>query len=385
MKLFANHIIATVAAATALSTSLSYAETVPADYSKKESWLCHAERENLGACDINLDTTVVAANGALAREAYKADANPAIDCFYVYPTVSQDKSGNSDMVANEEEYNVIAQQFARYGSQCRLFAPLYRQVSLGALRSGLGGGGDVKIDREMPMADVRAAWNDYLQNHNHGRGVILVGHSQGSGVLTRLIQQDIEGKPVQKQIISAHLIGTRVQVPEGKAVGGSFKHMPLCTKGEQTGCIITFASYRSDLPPSPRAMFAGGANGSVSACTNPAQLAKDSNDLHAYMNAGTGRTATDVWATNQKPIETPFASVPGMLSGECVVKNGRGYFEVTVNGDPNDPRVDDIVGDVITADGQRDAGWGLHVIDVNLAMGDLLKVAEKQKQAYLKK
>ena len=35
--------------------------------------------------------------------------------------------------------------------------------------------------------DVVDAWNYYLAHENHGRGVVLVGHSQGSGVLTGLI------------------------------------------------------------------------------------------------------------------------------------------------------------------------------------------------------
>ena len=57
------------------------------------------------------------------------------------------------------------------------------------------------------------------------------------------------------------------------------------------------------------------------------------------------------------------------------------YLEVTVHGDPADPRVDDISGDVIT-NGQVNASWGLHLIDVNVAMGNLLDIVAQQARAF---
>src|SRR5678815_6071290 len=100
---------------------------------RSDTWLCRPG--NHDACDIDLTTTVISANGMLTKETWAADPKAPIDCFYVYPTVSNDQSGNSDMVANTEELNVIKAQAARFGSQCRVFAPLYRQVTLGALLS----------------------------------------------------------------------------------------------------------------------------------------------------------------------------------------------------------------------------------------------------------
>ena len=104
------------------------------DYSKPESWLCRPGRTD-DACAIDLTTTVVAADGAMTKETWTGNPKAAIDCFYVYPTVSADQGELSDMVAGNEERNVIRQQFARFGSQCRTFAPLYRQVTLGGLRA----------------------------------------------------------------------------------------------------------------------------------------------------------------------------------------------------------------------------------------------------------
>ena len=178
----------------------------PNDYGKAETWLCRPDRHD--ACDVDLTTTVIAANGKLTREPWAANPKAPIDCFYVYPTVSNDSTPNSDMVAGEEELNVVRVQAARFGSQCRVFAPLYRQVTLAALRSVLAGR-PAAVDRNLAYNDVLDAWKYYLQHDNQGRGVVLIGHSQGSMVLTELIKREIDGKPIQKQLISALLLGTK--------------------------------------------------------------------------------------------------------------------------------------------------------------------------------
>ena len=52
------------------------------------------------------------------------------------------------------------------------------------------------------------------------------------------------------------------------------------------------------------------------------------------------------------------------LTARCVSNEHATYLEVTVHGDPADPRIDDITGD-LGAPGQVLANWGLHLIDVN--------------------
>src|SRR5258708_6827893 len=115
------------------------------DYSKEDTWLCRPGRQD--ACAVDLDTTIVAADGKLKHEAWKANAKAPIDCFYVYPTVSNDPTPNSDMIAGVEEKSVVRTQLARFASQCRVYAPLYRQITLAALRSMMAG---------KPMAADRA-------------------------------------------------------------------------------------------------------------------------------------------------------------------------------------------------------------------------------------
>jgi hypothetical protein len=363
----------------------------PNDYGDPKTWLCHPGGSDQKACDVDLSTTIVAANGTLTREARKPAANAPIDCFYVYPTVSTDPTPNSDMNPDPAELNVVRQQFARFASQCRPFAPMYRQVTLAGLRRMMSGGNRAVLDRGVGYDDVRDAWRYYLEHDNRGRGFVLVGHSQGSYVLAELIRQEIDGKPAQGQLVSAILLGTTIAVPKGKDVGGAFQHVPLCRSASQTGCVITYASFRSTVPPPANTLFGKVAgDGMVAACTNPAALGGDAEGaLHAYLDAK-GRTITSSipakpWVVPEKPIDTAWVSVPGLLTAKCASNdNASGYLEVTVHGDPNDPRVDDIVGD-IGAGGNVAANWGLHLIDVNLGMGNLVDIVGTQAKAYGKK
>jgi hypothetical protein len=371
--------------ATADSPPAAAPVTQPNDYGKPETWLCRPGRKD--SCAVDLSTTIVAANGKFKKESFKAARNPPIDCFYVYPTVSLDQTGNSDMTAGPEEHGVILQQFARFSSVCRPYAPLYRQVTLTALRSIIAGK-QIPIDRMLAYDDVLEAWNYYLKNDNDGRGVVLVGHSQGSGVLTQLIKSEIDGKPVQDKIISALLLGTNLPVEKGKDVG-AFQHIPLCKSDSQTGCAVAYASFRDNVPPPANSRF-GKAQGEnmVAACVNPAALGGGSGELHSYLSNGrfiaSSAAAPKPWVTPEKKVTTPFVSVPGLLSAECVSNDAGTYLAVHVSADPDDPRTDDIVGDVVV-NNQVLPDWGLHLIDANLAMGNLIELVRAQSKAYLEK
>ena len=241
------------------------------DYSKPGTWLCRPGLSD-DTCAVDLTTTVVTADGRLTREAFTPNPKAPIDCFYVYPTVSLDSAGNSDMTIGAEERAVIRAQFARFASACRTFAPLYRQVTLTALRAATAGK-PLPSDRALAYNDIVDAWHYYLQHDNDGRGVVLIGHSQGSGVLAQLIRDEIDGKPVQSRIVSALLLGTNVAVPRGKDVGGAFQQMPLCRTAEQVGCIISYVSFRATMPPPPDSRFGRvQGEGMEAACTNPAAL-----------------------------------------------------------------------------------------------------------------
>ena len=365
------------------------AEAPKPDYADPKAWLCRPGAHD--ACDIDETTTVVAANGTLTKETWKADPNAPIDCFYVYPTVSTDPGQNSDMNADPAEINVIKQQFARFASKCRPYAPMYRQITLVGLRKALAApGAALEWGQGAQYDDVRDAWNYYLKNDNKGRGVVLVAHSQGSFILIDLIRKEIDGKPIQSKLVSAILMGTVVPVPKGKDVGGAFQHIPLCRTASQLGCLISFASFRSTVPPPANTLFGRVPDANMAAaCVNPAALAGGSGELHAYLS-NDGRTITGTskpkpWVVPEVPIDTPFVSVPGMLTAKCASnENASGYLEVTVNGNPSDPRVDDITGDLGVGTNVL-ANWGLHLVDVNLTMGNLLDIVASEAKAYKSK
>ena len=104
------------------------------DYSKPDTWLCRPGRNDV--CALPMSVTTITADGKRSvSPPIVANPNAPIDCFYVYPTVSNDPGGNSDMKAGPEEIGVTFAQFSPLRTQCRLFAPLYRQITLAALRS----------------------------------------------------------------------------------------------------------------------------------------------------------------------------------------------------------------------------------------------------------
>lgn len=361
------------------------AEVKPNDYSDPKNWLCRPGRTG-DACDVDLTTTIVNADGSMTREAWAADPKAPIDCFYVYPTVSTDTTRNSDMNADPAELNVILQQFARFGSKCRTFAPMYRQITIRGLTQRLATGARRFPWRDgVQYTDVRDAWQSYLKNDNQGRGVVLIGHSQGAFILEDLIKEEVEGKPIQKQLVGAYILGAPFSVPKGKDTGGDFKTIPVCRKVGQIGCVVNYSAFRSTIPPPANTLFGWSEDPAMaSGCANPATLGGGPAPLKAYLSA-TGRTITGnsqvkPWAAD-KTVDTPFVSVPGMLTAECKSNDNATYLEITVKGDPNDPRVDDITGD-LGAVGKPSPMWGLHLIDVNLAMGNLLDLVDAQSKAY---
>lgn len=352
-------------------------------YADPAHWLCHPDTDD--PCDHDLDATVVTESGDTEVERWQAARAPEFDCFYLYPTISTDPAGNSDLVPGDaHEVYVVRQQAARLGSTCRVFAPVYRQVTLTALIAALGGT-PIPTDSALADADVLDAWKHYIANDNGGRGVLLIGHSQGAGRLITLIRNEIDPRPeLRDRLVSAMLLGTSFQVPEGADVGGHLANIPLCHSGQDTGCVISYASFRATAPPPDNSRFGRSLQpGWKAACTNPALLASGTNVLQPYFPTSGSSLAIfppgdpPVWVDPSLgvAITTPFVTLPGFIEAECSEHNGFSYLAITVNGDPVDPRIDDIGGD-LTPD------WGLHLADASLAMGDLVSIAESQGAAY---
>jgi hypothetical protein len=352
------------------------------DYAQPASWLCLPGRAD--PCGVPLATTALNPNGYGSIGAVRPAADPAIDCFYVYPTVSLDPGLNSDLVPGAQETNAATVQFARFATVCKPYAPIYRQATIAALLGALSGGGDAAAAMELAYGDVASAWRTYLAQHNKGRRFVLVGHSQGTIHLTRLIASEIENGPAAPQMLSAILLGFNVEVPEGQRVGGSFRKTPLCARLGETGCVITYTSYRATNPPPANALLGRSATpGMTVGCTNPARLRRETTPLDSYWPTGAllgGRPDPIAWSSGGTP-PTPFLRTEGLASASCVNRGSAGYLSVIVNADPADARTDQIPGDVAVA-GRPLPGWGLHLADMNLAQGDLIALVEAQAVAY---
>ncbi len=331
----------------------------PVDYAAAASWLCHPGET--GACSGDLTATVITAGASSSKKTYASDPNAPIDCFYVHPTVSREPTPNSDLAAGPEEIQSVRMQFARFGAKCRLYAPIYRQITMAVLDGKAQGG-----DFELPYQDILAAWTHYLAHDNHGRGFVLIGHSQGAHILTRLIAEQIDGKPVQRRLVSAIILGGEIGVPDGGIVGGSFRHVPVCGRADESGCVIGYSTYLAVSPPGDDARFGvDPAPGQVDVCVDPAALLGHEHLSPAF--PAVGRLA-DIFGTT-------FIENPGLLRAACTRTRGHNYLAVSA-GD----------GDIVVARlselAARRPDWGLHALDVNIALGDLVELVGRQSTAW---
>ena len=57
-----------------------------------------------------------------------------VDCFYVYPTVSNQQSRLATKRVDPEIRSIALYQAARFSQVCRVFAPMYPQLTLSAGR-----------------------------------------------------------------------------------------------------------------------------------------------------------------------------------------------------------------------------------------------------------
>jgi hypothetical protein len=381
MRLLFAAALSMAVAAPVSAQSAKPAEPAPAkagvDYSKDSSWICLPGRGD--TCARPMLTTAVEPTGYGRRSNSSPAKDPPIDCFYVYPTVSADAALNSDLDM-AEELNVTAAQAARFASVCKVYVPKYRQMTLASV-AAFAAGQDVTGPAILAYNDVLAAWRDYLAKRNRGRPFVLIGHSQGTLHLIQLIAREIENNPATaKRMKLAVLPGFNVMVPQGKLAGGDFKKTPLCSTPGETGCVIAWTSFREKNAPPAGAIFGVATQpGMTVACVNPARPgAAGWVSLDSYWSARPGYAIPGgpiAWSSEGEP-PTPWLHVPGLNSGRCVQDGARGYFSVRTNADPKDRRTDRIGGEVGVA-GLFIPGWGMHLADMSLVQGDLIRLVEQ--------
>jgi hypothetical protein len=362
--------------ASLLALALACLAAIPAGASAKTTWLCGPGVSN-DPCKKSLTATEVDPNGETAGTQRTPIAKkPKIDCFYVYPTTSDDTGPQADLSIDPELRAIALYQASRFSEHCRVYAPVYRQITLRGL---LQPDTITPAMRETAYADVKAAWEDYLENDNKGRGVVLIGHSQGASVLRRLVEEEIDGTArVQRRLVSALLIGSTISVMKGRDSGGNFVKVPACRKRGQIGCVIAYNTFGEPVPDASRfgRVAEEDRDRFENLCTNP-----------AFPKSPTGRTTvTGYNATSKFPgtigilidglgldlpdVSTPWTFAPKAYAARCVASNGA--IVLRVSGGPD-------------LKPQPDVNWGLHLTDMNIAMGNLVDAVGAQEKAYLKK
>jgi hypothetical protein len=238
-------------------------------------------------------------------------------------------------------------------------------------------GADISDAAKLAYSDVAAAWHNYLATKNDGRPFVLVGHSQGSALLQQLIAREIETNPaVAARMKLAILPGFNTLVPQGRLVGGTYKKIPLCSRPGETGCVISYVSFREKNVPPAGAMFGvTDQPGMTIGCVNPAQPgARDWVPLDSYWYTRLDRPVPGgpiSWST-EGPPRTPFVRTQGLVSAKCINDGQRGYLWIRTNHKAGEKWTDHIGGEVGLLGGFL-PGWGMHLSDVEEAQGDLIR------------
>jgi hypothetical protein len=345
----------------------------------KTTWLCKPGLMN-DPCTQPLTTTVVQTNGETSTENVKVNRKAPIDCFYVYPTVSEQPTENANLEIEPQETQVAIDQASRFSQECKVYAPMYPQITLAALNGGpISPGASIKA-----YEGVAEAFAEYMAKYNKGRGFVLLGHSQGSLLLEQLIKEQIDPNPALRHLlVSADLMGGNVLVPEGQLVGGTFQNVPVCQAADQTHCVIAYSSF---LKEPPEGAFFGRENspllgsgvvntGKEVVCVNPALLNQTGAAGPLLPYASTTPFPGELGFVQEAPTgSTPWVSAPAEYTAQCHKENGASWLQVNPVGTAVDPA--EYVKEELGPD------WGLHLYDVNIALGNLVKTTAIQAATY---
>ncbi len=174
-----------------------------------------------------------------------------VDVFFIYPTTytapekifGPNASIDDANLNAKTDYSTILYQASIFNEAGRVFSPRYRQAHLSCyFPKNAKDSAEAVAAFELAYEDIKAAFIYYLQHHNNGRPIIIASHSQGTTHAKRLLREFFDGKPLQKQLVAAYIIGMAVEP-------GLFGSIGPCTTPDQTGCVISWRTYRKDYEP----------------------------------------------------------------------------------------------------------------------------------------
>jgi hypothetical protein len=291
----------------------------------------------------------------------RATTSTGVDCFYVYGTVSQEPTINANLHVGKAEIATAVAEAAPFSPVCRVYAPIYRQVTV----AGLLAHPDLNFGAAETVTaydSIRSGFEDFLAQGSDGRPFVLTGHSQGAALGILLLERLVDDVPaLRRRLVAAILLGGNVEVPPGQLVGGTFRHIPACSHTGEPGCVIAYSSFPS-LPPADSLFGRPGQGVSLQSdqfakagrevlCVNPAALSGGAGTLDPAFPARGAQA-------------TPWVSYPGLYSARCAQGDGASWLEVTKATGAGDRRP------LISE--QLGPQYGYHVDDLDVAAGNLV-------------
>ncbi len=171
-----------------------------------------------------------------------------VDVFFIHPTtytdVTMPMGWNAD-IGNESlnkktNNSTILYQASVFNEQCRIFAPRYRQANLKAFYTSNKNDADKAFD--IAYDDIKTAFEYYLKYNNGAKPIIIASHSQGTLHAVRLLKEFFEGKPLQKKLVCAYLIGLPVFI-------SYFKEIKPCNDSTTTECFVSWRTFKEGYVP----------------------------------------------------------------------------------------------------------------------------------------
>jgi Protein of unknown function (DUF3089) len=92
---------------------------------------------------------------------------------------------------------------------------------------------------ELAYSDIKKAFIHYLDYYNQGRPIIIASHSQGTTHAKRLIKEFFDGQTLKNRLVVAYLVGIYVDKNQ-------FATIPVCRDSLQTGCFVSWRTFRRD-------------------------------------------------------------------------------------------------------------------------------------------
>jgi Protein of unknown function (DUF3089) len=198
------------------------------DYSDINNWAAHGQKHDLS------DTI---ATPFLANSDTKN-----VNVFFVHPTTYQDfdkfeQAPNADIrdeaLNRETDKSTILFQASCFNNAGAVYAPRYRQANLSVFFKP---NNKNRAALDLAYADVKAAFEYFLNNINNNKPFIIASHSQGTVHAVNLIKEFIDGKPLQQKMLAAYLIGMPVKKNE-------FTNCKPCAIASEANCFVSWRTY----------------------------------------------------------------------------------------------------------------------------------------------